>query len=114
MIDFKKVVWLGIVALAAGVAVPQAAGARETEVARKITKRVEPLYPLIAKQARLSGTVRLAFVVTPDGAVKNVRTLGGNPVLATAAEEAIKQWKYEASKKESTESIAIRFVETQQ
>ena len=114
MIDFKNIVWAGIVALAVGIVVPQAAGAQETGVARKVTKRVEPLYPVIAKQARLSGTVKLIFEVTPEGAVRNVRTTGGNPILASAAEEAVKHWKYEVSKKESTESIAIRFAEQQQ
>ena len=113
VINFKKFVWSVLVLAMAIVALPQAASAADAETARKITKRVEPVYPPIAKQARLTGTVRLVFDVTAEGAVKNVRTTGGNPVLASAAEEAVRLWKYEPAKKETVENAAIRFSEPQ-
>jgi len=107
--ELKKAVWTGALTLGlAGMAV-WPASAQEPEVARKVTKRVSPVYPPFALQARLTGTVRLMLVVSPDGTVKSLRTLGGNAVLASAAEIAIKQWKFEPGKNETNESVAFKF-----
>ena len=103
--EFKKAVWIGIVVLAMGAAV----GAQETDGARKITKKVTPIYPLLAQRGRLSGTVKLVVVVTPEGAVKSMRTTGGNAVLVSAAEDAVRQWRFEVSKKETAEAVVIKF-----
>ena len=81
----------------------------QEEAGRKVIKRVAPAYGQIARQARLTGTVRLTVVVSPEGSVKSVRTLGGNPVLAEAAEEAVKHWKFETAKKETSEAVVIKF-----
>lgn len=108
--DVKKQFGIGILVLSLGAAVPRAVGAQEAEENRKVTRKVAAVYPPIALQARLTGTVKLMALVTPEGAVKSVRTIGGNPLFVTAAENAVKQWRYEASKKESTESVAVKFV----
>lgn len=108
--DVRKAVWVGILVLSLGAAVPRAVSAQEAEENRRVTRKVAAVYPPIALQARLTGTVRLMALVTPEGAVKSVRTIGGNAVLATAAENAVKQWRYEVSKKESNEAVAVRFV----
>lgn len=107
--EVKRAVWIGMLVLGVGAAAPPTVGAQEPEVLRKITKKVAPIYPQLALQNRLTGTVKLMLVVTPEGAVKSVRTLGGNPVLVTAAEDAVKQWKFEATKKESSEAVALKF-----
>ena len=101
--------WLSLAALAAGVVAPKPVSAQEQEAARKVTKRVTPIYPPIALQARLKGTVKLMLTVTPEGTVKSVKTLGGNAVFVPAAEEAAKKWKFEVSKKESNEVVAVNF-----
>jgi TonB family protein len=85
------------------------AGADEQEAARKVTKKVPPVYPEVAKLARLSGTVKLIATVSPEGDVKSVRTLGGNAVFVPAAEEAVKKWKFEPAKKETGEVVAVAF-----
>ena len=74
-----------------------------------MTKRVTPVYSEIAKQARLTGTVRILLTVAADGTVKSLKTLGGNAVLASAAEAAAKQWKFEPLKKETNEAVAFKF-----
>ena len=107
--DLKKVVWAGALTLGLAGMAAWPAGAQEAEVARKVTKRVVPAYPLFAQQARLAGTVRLLLVVAPDGTVKSLKTLGGNAVLASAAEIAMKQWKFEPGKNETNESVAFKF-----
>src|SRR2546423_625751 len=105
----KKAIYGAALALGlAGLAVLPA-GAQETQATRKVTKRVTPTYPTFAKQAHLVGTVRLLLIVAPDGTVKSLKTLGGNAVLASAAEIAMKQWKFEPAKEETNESVAFKF-----
>lgn len=71
---------------------------------RKIRLAVQPEYPDLAKRNNISGTARVQATIAPDGTVKEVKGLGGNPVLLQAATEAVKKWKYEPAQ---TESIAI-------
>jgi TonB family protein len=75
---------------------------------RKIVKKVEAQYPLVLKRRGIGGTVRLKVVIHPDGSVKDVEVLGGNPALADAAEKAVRQWKF-APGNESTINVAVLF-----
>ena len=59
-----------------------------------LIRRVEPLYPMIARQIHLSGTVELRAIIAKDGSVINLEVVSGNPILARAAFEAVKQWRY--------------------
>ncbi len=71
-------------------------GVRITEPAMRnmrITK-VNPDYPPLALQAHVEGTVRLQVRVTKVGDVDRVQVVSGHPMLALAAIEAVKQWKY--------------------
>jgi TonB family protein len=78
---------------------------------RKVKTRVEPLYPELAKKNNISGSARVELLVTPEGKVKNVKVLGGNPVLVQAAVAAVTKWKYEPAAEEST--IVVKFDFTQ-
>jgi TonB family protein len=61
----------------------------------KKVKDVRPIYPDIAKQARLQGVVVLECLIAPDGKVRFARVLrGGAPVLDVAALQAVRQWEY--------------------
>jgi TonB family protein len=80
--------------------------------ARKVKLRVDPKYPDLAKQFQLSGKVKIEVTVSPDGVVKNTRIVGGNALLVGAALEAVKQWKYEPAKKETTEITEVQFKNT--
>jgi protein TonB len=53
-----------------------------------------PLYPAEAKQKRIQGTVHLKAVIGADGTVRELRVIDGHPLLAPAAMEAVKRWKY--------------------
>ena len=55
---------------------------------------VAPKYPPEAGRARIEGMVVLLAVIGKDGTVKDVRVESGLPVLAEAAIEAVKQWRY--------------------
>jgi protein TonB len=58
-------------------------------------KAPQPVYPDIAKQARVQGIVILEAIIDPAGNVTNVRVLRSIPLLDQSAIEAVKRWKYE-------------------
>jgi protein TonB len=60
----------------------------------KIVKRVMPAYPTLARNMRLSGTVRLEGVISRDGRVVNLQVISGHPMLVASALEAVRQWIY--------------------
>jgi protein TonB len=60
----------------------------------KIIKRVIPLYPPLAKNARISGKVHLMGIIAKDGTIQKLEVLDGHPLLVLAALEAVKQWIY--------------------
>jgi TonB family protein len=55
----------------------------------------------------LAGTVKLAVTVAPDGSVKSVQTVGGNPVLLRAAEDAIRKWKWAPATQDRKELVEL-------
>jgi protein TonB len=55
---------------------------------------IRPMYPPLAKQARIQGTVVLDAVIGTDGYIKELRVRSGHPLLAPAAMEAVRSWKY--------------------
>ncbi len=65
--------------------------------ATKLTQRVSPAYPDAAKQAGISGTVKLNVVIGSDGHPGMVQQVSGNPLLARAAIDAVRQWVYKPS-----------------
>jgi protein TonB len=56
--------------------------------------RVEPTYPPLAQQARIQGVVVLTAIIGKDGNIQNLQVVGGHPMLAPAAIEAVKHWRY--------------------
>lgn len=65
----------------------------EYEAARLLSRR-DPVFPPVARQAGISGSVELQFTITPEGKVRNVSVIGGNPLLARAAIDAVQSWRY--------------------
>ena len=55
---------------------------------------MKPPYPPLARQARIQGMVVLQAVIGKDGTIQNLRVVSGHPMLAQAALEAVKQWRY--------------------
>lgn len=60
----------------------------------QLIRTVSPLYPPLARQARIQGTVVLKIVIDKSGGVQNVQKVSGHPMLAPAAAEAVTQWRY--------------------
>jgi protein TonB len=55
---------------------------------------VQPAYPPIAKQARVQGVVEMRALISKTGTIENLNVISGHPMLATAAVEAVRQWRY--------------------
>ena len=76
------------------VATPQRVRVSQGVTAGLIIRRIQPAYPPLARQARIQGPVVLQAEIGKDGSIQNLRLISGHPMLAPAAIEAIKQWKY--------------------
>ena len=81
------------------VAVPTVATPQRVRVSLGVSqglliKKVQPAYPPLARQARIQGTVLLQAEISKDGTIENLRLISGHPMLAPAAIEAVKQWRY--------------------
>lgn len=81
------------------VAVPKVATPQRVRVSLGVSqglliKKVQPNYPPLARQARIQGTVLLQAEISKDGTIENLRLIQGHPMLAPAAIEAVKQWRY--------------------
>ena len=81
------------------VAVPKVATPQRVRVSQGVSqglliRKVQPNYPPLARQARIQGNVVLTAEISKDGSIENLRLVSGHPMLAPAAIEAVKQWKY--------------------
>ena len=64
------------------------------QMADQIVKKIAPVYPAEARRARIQGTVVLQAQISKDGSIQNLQLVSGHPMLAPAAIEAVRQWKY--------------------
>jgi TonB family protein len=62
--------------------------------ANNLVKKVTPVYPALAKQAGVEGTVRFTVIIDREGNVGNLQLVSGHPLLVEAAQEAVRQWQY--------------------
>jgi len=59
-----------------------------------LVRRVEPVYPPMARQIRRSGKVELHALIAADGKVQSLELVSGDPLLVQSALDAVKQWRY--------------------
>jgi len=97
-----------IASLMTTLAVAQSASAASTGE-RKVSSRVSPVYPELAKKMHIHGLVRVEAIVRANGSVKSTRVLGGNPVLVDAAQDAVGKWKFEPGQAETTQVVQVSF-----
>lgn len=62
--------------------------------APRLLSKIEPMYPPLAREARISGTVVIDCVIDANGDVTQLKLVSGHPLLLQAAFAAVKQWKY--------------------
>ena len=63
--------------------------------AAKLVHQVRPVYPPLARQARISGVVRLEAVISRSGLIESLQVMSGHPLLTQAALDAVRQWVYQ-------------------
>ena len=81
----------------------------DNEIVRRAKSRVQPEYPELARKMNITGTVKVQVVVSPNGTVKEAKVVGGHPVLAGAALEAVRKWRFEPAPGESTGVVDFKF-----
>jgi TonB family protein len=76
---------------------------------RAVKSKVAPIYPEVAKRMRVSGAVDVEATVDPAGNVSEAKAVGGNRLLAPAAEDAVRKWKFESGSGTSKVKVEINF-----
>jgi protein TonB len=90
----------GIISSALSIAmIPKLEPVKRIRVSQGVTRgmvinKTEPKYPKIALAAHVAGVVLLKAVISKDGEVKELQVVSGHPLLAPAALDAVKQWRY--------------------
>jgi TonB family protein len=101
---------LAITAVAAGMGFPGVrAQEPQIEVVRRVKSKVQAQYPDLARKMNLSGMVKVEVTVSPNGTVKDAKVMGGHPVLANAALEAAKKWRFEPAAAETSGTLDFKF-----
>jgi periplasmic protein TonB len=59
-----------------------------------LIRKVQPTYPALARSARIQGTVVLQAIIGKQGTIENLSVVSGHPMLAPAAIEGVRQWRY--------------------
>ncbi|MGB6332482.1 MAG: energy transducer TonB, partial [Candidatus Sulfotelmatobacter sp.] len=110
-VSFRRAgVLFAAIAIVAGAGV---AGLRAQDASSEMTRRakvkVAPEYPDLARKMNITGTVKIQIVVAPNGTVKDAKVLGGHPVLAGAALDAVRKWRFEPAQVESSGVVELKF-----
>jgi TonB family protein len=80
---------------------------------RAVKSRVAPIYPEIARRMRIGGAVKLQANVDSQGKVTDVKAVSGNHMLAVAAEDAVRQWRFVPGSGDSNVSLEVNFTVSQ-
>ena len=76
---------------------------------RQSVSKVAPIYPELAKRMHITGTIRVVATVDASGAVLKAESDSGNKMLATAAIDAVKRWKFAPGEGHSTVTVQVVF-----
>jgi len=85
-----------------------------TDTREALSRPVRPEYPLLARQMKVQGAVALQASIGKDGGIQRLQVLGGPAILADAAREAVKQWRFkpyyqEGQPVETQANITVKF-----
>ena len=105
-LSLARSILLQAVVLALGLALAMPARAADVHA---VKSRVPSVYPEIAKRMKIEGQVMVEVKVDADGKVNEVKTVSGNRILSSAAEEAIRHWRFESGTSPSTFDVSITF-----
>ena len=78
---------------------------------RKVVKETTPNYPAVARSMQLHGAVTLQVTVSPAGKVVETKVVGGHPLLAQSAVDAVNRWVFESGPGTTVETVKVNFGE---
>ena len=105
----NRFIAIGALMLGGFIAIGNSPAWGQEEINRVVKSKVAPVYPELARHMNIGGVVRVQITVAANGSVKNAKLIGGHPLLANAALDAIKKWRFESSTQESTGVVQFRF-----
>ena len=76
---------------------------------RKAISHPAPPYPELAKKYGVKGTVKVEVVIAPDGRIKEMKVIGGHPMLVASVEDTPRNWKYAPASSDSTAVLDFDF-----
>lgn len=104
-LKFGRIAAVIFCAVALSLTTPRASA----QESRKVLNNPTPVYPEVARRLHLAGTVKVQVVIGADGRIKEVKVIGGHPVLVDAVQETLKNWKYAPASSETTTSLEFNF-----
>ena len=76
---------------------------------RKLLRKIDPVYPQDLKRRSIGGVVKLDLKISASGNVEKVEIVGGNPILADSAAQAVKKWQYAPASASSSMILNVEF-----
>ncbi len=76
---------------------------------RAIVSKVAPVYPELARRMHVSGVVVVQLVVAPDGSVSDAKVESGHALLGTAAQDAVRRWRFEPATETTSMTVDVNF-----
>jgi TonB family protein len=83
--------------------------AQDSNAKRRLVQQSATPYPALARNMALQGVAKLDVLVAPDGSVKEIAIKGGHPILAQAAANAVRRWRWEPAAHDSHEPVEVKF-----
>lgn len=80
---------------------------------RAVVSKVAPVYPELAKRMHVSGVVVVLATVLPDGSVSDAKVESGHALLGTAAQDAVKRWRFEPGSETTSMTVDVNFAAAQ-
>ena len=84
-------------------------GNLQAQEGRKVLSNPVPVYPEVARRLHLTGVVKVQVVIGADGRIKDKNVIGGHPILVSAVEDTLKNWKYAPASGETTTQLEFNF-----
>lgn len=109
ILSLKRLVTIGLLVIGGWATVHAPLAWGQEEINRKTKSKVAPVYPDLARRMNITGTVRVLITVSATGLVKDTKIVGGHPVLANAAVEAVKKWRFETAPQDTSGIVEFRF-----
>ncbi len=104
----NRVFAVGLLLIGGWIATSAPLARGQEEISRKAKSKVAPMYPELARRMNISGVVKIQVTVAANGSVKEAKLIGGHPLLANAALEAVRKWRFEAGP-ETTGVVVFHF-----